>query len=306
MAPVVRPLRPADVPAVAEVLAAAAPYQMITEEWLGWRLTGAPAAERFGVLVAESAGRVVGEARTGLLHESADPGLGFANISVHPQWRGGGAGTALLVAAERRLAELGAVAAYAKVADDPASTGFAERRGYRRGRRAEFLLLDLAEVELPSAPALPAGVRLLAAAELPDPHPLYLADLDASRDEPGEVTMDEISYADWRTAYWERPELDRDLTTVAVRDGEVLAFGFALTDGRTRYRSGMTGTRRGHRGRGLARAVKHRSLSRARAAGLRYAYTSNDAGNVPMLTLNRGLGYRPVAAEWRYLRDLSG
>ncbi|MBM0260558.1 GNAT family N-acetyltransferase, partial [Micromonospora sp. 4G55] len=96
MAPVVRPLRPADVAGVAEVLAAAAPYQLITEEWLGWRLTGAPAAERFGVLVAESAGRVVGAARTGLLHESADPGLGFVNLSVHPQWRGGGAGTALL------------------------------------------------------------------------------------------------------------------------------------------------------------------------------------------------------------------
>ncbi|MGK5445183.1 N-acetyltransferase family protein [Micromonospora sp. URMC 105] len=306
MTPVVRPLRPADVPAVVELLAAAAPYQMITEEWLGWRLTGAPAAERFGVLVAAGAEGVVGTALTGLLHESADPGLGFVNLTVHPRRRGGGAGAALLAAAEQRLAGLGAVAAYAKVADDPASTGFAERRGYRRGRRATFLLLDLTEADLSAAAALPAGVRLLAAADLPDPYPLYLADLDASRDEPGEVTMDEISYADWRTAYWERPDLDRDLTTVAVRDGEVLAFGFAITDRRDRYRSGMTGTRREHRGRGLARAVKQRSLSRARAAGLRYAYTSNDAGNVAMLTLNRRLGYRPVAAEWRYLRDLSG
>lgn len=306
MTPVVRPLRPADVPAVVALLAAAAPYQMITEEWLGWRLTGAPAAERFGVLVAAGADGVVGTALTGLLHESADPGLGFVNLTVHPRGRGGGAGGALLAAAERRLAAVGAVAAYAKVADDPTSTGFAERRGYRRGRRAEFLLLDLADADLSAPAALPAGVRLLAAADLPDPYPLYLADLDASRDEPGEVTMDEISYADWRTAYWERPDLDRDLTTVAVRDGEVLAFGFAITDRRDRYRSGMTGTRRGHRGRGLARAVKQRSLSRARAVGLRYAYTSNDAGNVAMLTLNRRLGYRPVAAEWRYLRDLSG
>ncbi|MEU5939885.1 hypothetical protein ABZ807_11940 [Micromonospora sp. NPDC047548] len=74
MTPVVRPLRPADLPAVVEVLAAAAPYQMITEEWLGWHLTGAPAAERFGVLVAGTADGVVGAALTGLLHESAEPG----------------------------------------------------------------------------------------------------------------------------------------------------------------------------------------------------------------------------------------
>ncbi|MEU5939886.1 GNAT family N-acetyltransferase [Micromonospora sp. NPDC047548] len=224
---------------------------------------------------------------------------------MHPQRRGRGAGGALLTAAQRRLTGLGAVAAYAKVADDPAGVGFAQRRGYRRGRRAEFLMLDLAEAVLPAHPVLPAGVRLLAAAELPGPHPLCTADLHASRDEPGEVTMDEVGYADWLAAYWERPDLDRELTTVAVRDGEVLAFGFAMADRRDRYRSGMTGTRRGHRGRGLARAVKQRSLSRVRAAGLRYAYTSNDAGNVAMLTLNRRLGYRTVAAEWHYLRDLS-
>ncbi|NBE83576.1 GNAT family N-acetyltransferase [Micromonospora rubida] len=191
---------------------------------------------------------------------------------------------------------------YARVDAAPADLAFAERHGYRRGRRSQLLLRDLA-APLPPAPPPVPGVRLLSAADLPDPRPLYEADLDAARDEPGEVGMDEIGYADWLATYWERPDLDRALTTVAVVDDEVAAFGIALTDGRDCYQSGMTGTRRAYRRRGLARLVKHAGLTRARAAGFRCAVTLNDAGNDAMLGLNAGLGYWPVAAQWRYRRD---
>ncbi|WP_157746383.1 hypothetical protein [Micromonospora inositola] len=54
------------------------------------------------------------------------------------------------------------------------------------------------------------------------------------------VGMDDISYDDWRAAYWERPDLDRVLTSVALADDVVVAFSLALTDGRYRYQSGMT------------------------------------------------------------------
>ncbi|MFJ6196531.1 GNAT family N-acetyltransferase [Micromonospora sp. NPDC092111] len=300
----VRALRPADTAVVAGVLAAAAPHHLITAEWLDWRAAGGPAAERFGVLLAVTGDEVVGAALTGLLHESAEPGLAFANLTVHPDRRRRGAGGALLAAAEERLVGLGARVAYAKVADEPAATGFAQRRGYRRGRRAEYLGLDLTLAELPPAGAPPAGVRLRAAAELADPRPLYEADLDASRDEPGETPMADISYPDWRAAYWDRPDLDRRLTTLAMVDGTVAAFTMVLTDGRERLRSGMTGTRRAHRGRGLARMVKTVALRRARDGGHRWAVTTNDAGNAPMRAINHALGYRQVAAEWRYRRDL--
>lgn len=298
-----RAFAPADAPAVAAVLRSAAPYQVVTAELVGWQARSSPPAERYALLVAESAGELIGVARTGLLHESAEPGLGFANLTVHPEWRGRGAGSALLAAAEQRLMELGVVTVYAKVADDPTATAFAERRGYRRGRLARLLRLDLATAELPVL-APPAGVRLATAADLPDPRALYEADLDVSRDEPGEVAMDDISYDDWRRAYWDRPDLDRSLTAVALVDDRVVAFSLALTDGRDRYQSGMTGTRRSHRGLGLARAVKLAALRRARDAGYRQATTTNDDGNAAMLAVNRRLGYRAVAGERRYRREL--
>lgn len=65
-----------------------------------------------------------------------------------------------------------------------------------------------------------------------------------------------------------------------------------------------TGTRRAFRGRGLARTVKHDSLTRSRAAGYREAFTGNDADNAPMLAVNRWFGYEPFLSEWRYVKEL--
>jgi GNAT superfamily N-acetyltransferase len=305
MVPTVRPFRPSDAPAVAELLRHGAPHLVTTAESVAWQAATAPAAERYALLLAEAGGELLGVARTGVLHESAEPGRGFANLTVHPDRRGRGAGSALLAAAERRLRGAGVVTAYARVDDDPAVTAFAERRGYVRGRRSHLLRLDLVTAPLPE-PAPPAGVRLVPAADLPDLRGLYEADLDASRDEPGDVGLDEISYADWRTVYWARPDLVPALTVVALVDGVVAAFCLVHGDGRGRYGSGMTGVRRAYRRRGLARLVKLASLRRARSAGYREAVTTNDAGNGPMLAINRGLGYRVAADEWRYHRDLAG
>ncbi|MGC1214384.1 MAG: GNAT family N-acetyltransferase [Micromonospora sp.] len=303
MTPAVRAFRPTDAPAVADLLRAGAPYQVVTAELIGWQAVSSPPAERYALLVAEHAGELVGVARTGVLHESAEPGLGFANVTVHPQRRGRGAGSALLSAAEERLAGLGVVTAYAKVADEPAAVSFAGRRGYRRGRRSLLLRLDLTSAVLPE-PAAPAGVRLVTGAELGDPRPVYEADLDASADEPGDVGMDDISYDDWLSAYWDRPDLDRRSTSLAVVDGVVAAFSFVVSDGRGRCGSGITGTRPAHRRTGLAGLVKLAALHRAREAGHRVAVTTNDAGNDAMLAINRRLGYTVGGAEWRYQRML--
>ncbi|MFG1890939.1 GNAT family N-acetyltransferase [Micromonospora sp. NPDC049051] len=302
MAPIVRAAGPSDTAPVVDLLRAARPHLVVTPALLAWQATGKP-AERFGMLVAEEGGGIAGVARTGLLHESAEPGLGFVNLVVRPEGRRRGVGSALLAAAEERLVGLGVRRAYARVADEPAALAFAERHGYRSGRRNVILGLDLATA-LPAAPDPPAGVRLGTAADLVDPRPLYEADLAAAADEPGDVGMDEISFDDWRAAYWDRPDLDRALSTVATADGAVVAFTVALTDGRNRYLSGMTGTRPGWRGRGLARLVKHASLRAARAAGLRWVFTINDAGNDAMRAVNAWFGYRPAAAEWRHLRTL--
>ena len=122
-------------------------------------------------------------------------------------------------------------------------------------------------------------------------------------DEPGDVTCDAMAYDDWLLHTWEHPHIDLDLTSVVTVDGEIAAFALAATDGRARYSSAMTGTRRAFRGQGLARLAKTASLRRARDAGCTEAFTHNDADNVPMLAVNHAFGYRPFAGAWRYVRE---
>ncbi|MCD0483083.1 GNAT family N-acetyltransferase [Streptacidiphilus sp. ASG 303] len=305
MTTTVRGYRPADAPAAAEAVRSAYPHLVTTPETVAWQVGRAPAGQCFRLLVAECGGEVAGVAHTGLVADAAEPGQGFCNPAVHPAHRGRGAGTALLAAAEEYLRGRGAVRVHAWTVDDGVSPGFAERRGYRRGRRSRALRLDLAGTPLPPVPPVPEGVRLCTAADLAaDPRPLYAADVEASRDEPGDVAVGTIAYEDWLATTWDHPALDRSLSTVALADGAVAAFTLAHTDRRGRYLSGMTGTVRAHRGRGLARLVKADSLHRARVAGCTEALTGNDAGNAPMLAVNARFGYTPYLAEWRCVRDL--
>jgi hypothetical protein len=64
----------------------------------------------------------------------------------------------------------------------------------------------------------------------------------------------------------------------------------------------MTGTRAGHRGRGLATLAKAHSLQALAAAGVTRAATGNDEANAAMLAINGRLGYRPIASTWTATR----
>ncbi|MFB6440305.1 GNAT family N-acetyltransferase [Streptomyces sp. NPDC056411] len=303
----VRDFRPADAKAVADLRRLNLPYLLATPQSIAWEVSTAAAAQRLRLFVAELDGRVAGFVQAQLLHDSSVPGQASATPHVHPEWRGRGIGRALLSSAEEHLSAAGATHVFAWAADEPTAHAFAERRGYRRTRPGRFLRLALAAAALPPLPAgLPPGVRLCTGAELEaDPRLLYAADAEAAADEPGDVPADAMTYEDWLLRTWEHPLVDLDLTTAVLVDGEVAAFSVAATDGLGRYSSAMTGTRRAFRGRGLARLAKTASLHRARDAGCTEAFTGNDAANAPMLAVNRSLGYRPCAEEWRYVREVA-
>ncbi len=201
---------------------------------------------------------------------------------------------------------VGATVLYAWVLDDPESLAFARRRGYEPKRSAHFQRLALADGALPPRQDLPPGVELRTGADFADdPRALFEADAEVTADEPGDITSELDDYEDWLTNTWRHPAFDQELTSVTLVDGKVAAFSAATTDGTRTYLSGMTGTLREFRGRGLAKLAKNDSLHRARAAGYTDAYTSNDSGNEPMLAINRWFGYEVCATEVRHVRTLS-
>ncbi|MER5476543.1 GNAT family N-acetyltransferase [Streptomyces sp. NPDC002734] len=304
----VRALRPgnrSDAEAFARVRMLALPYVFFTADSVQHVLTRLPPDARYTALLAEEDGEAIGTAQVSLAHDSPEPGQALLNVYVRPDRTGRGAGTALLQAGEERIAALGAREVFSWVLDEPADRLFAERRGYRPGSTAQFLLLDLAKAELPPVPTSPPGVELRTADDFADdPRPLFALDAECTADEPGDVDHLLDDYENWLDETWRHPLLRHDLTTVAVVDGRPVAFTAARTDGGTRYGTGMTGTARAHRGRGLAKLVKAHSLHRARAAGFTEAHTGNDAGNEPMLAVNRWLGYQVCAQEVQHVREL--
>lgn len=296
-----------DAEAAAEVMRAVLPYLVLTPLTLRWQAETAPPAQHHRLLLAEADGQLLGAARTGIFHDSSEPGQAYLNIFVHPDRRGRGAGRALLGAGEAYVTGLDARTIFCWSLDDKRSLDFAERHGYRRGRSAHFQRLALADGSLPPLPSSPPGVVVRTGASFGDNlREIWAADNEAAADEPDDVAVDAIDYDLWLSLYWGHPDHDPELTSVVTVDGAVAAFSFAVTDGGTRYMSGMAGTRRAHRGRGLAKLAKSSSLHRARTAGYVEAFTNNDSGNAPMLAINKWFGYEQCATEVRWIRDLAG
>ncbi|MFJ6572871.1 GNAT family N-acetyltransferase [Streptomyces sp. NPDC091292] len=301
----VRPENPADAEGFARVRRAAVPFMLATAESVRFDVARAHPDAHYRPLVAEEDGEIIGTAQMGIAYDSPEPGQGFANVYVHPERRGRGAGSLIVRTAEERLADLGARTVYSWVFDEPANRAFAEKRGYRPSRSAHFLRLDLAHGTLPALRPTPPDVELRTAAGFADdPRPLFELDAETVSDEPSDIASEFTDYEHWLNETWNHPLLNRELTTVAVVDGRPVAFTAARTDGGTRYATGMTGTARSYRGRGLAKLVKNDSLHRARAAGFREAFTGNDAENAPMLAVNKWFGYEIGATEVRHVRAL--
>lgn len=308
MTAIVRGLRPgarADLEGFARVRHRALPYLLVTPESLAHDIAHLPPEAHYRPLVAVADGEVIGTAQVHLSHESPEPGQGNINVYVDPEHTRRGVGSLLVRAAEEHLAAHGAVRLFSWVLDRPGNRAFAERLGYRAGRSARFLRLDLAGGALPPLPDPPPGVELRKGSDFADdPRPLFELDAETTADEPGDVNLELGDYEAWLEQTWRHPLLSLELTSVAVADGRPVSFSAAHTDGGTRYFTAMTGTARAFRGRGLAKLAKNDSLHRARAAGYTEAFAGNDTGNGPMIAINKWFGYEVCATEVRYVRDL--
>ncbi|MCG5460687.1 GNAT family N-acetyltransferase [Micromonospora sp. MED01] len=296
----IREARPDDAPGVVALRAAVYPYLVRGVESTRKMIAEPVPGRDWAAFVAEVDAQIVGWVTA--QRNASTSTAGFGDISllhVHPEHRRRGIGTALLTTARGHLAPLGVhrLRAFAQ----PEALPFASQHGYEPSRELRFSALDLNP-----APALPdpaPGVRLRPIAEI-DPHRLYTADVVAALDEPGDVPVDSIGYENWLYDVWDNLGLDKEASTAVEVDGEVAAFSLVKRDG-DRMWSDFTGSVPAYRGRGLARLAKTAALHRAAANGVRVAYTSNDEANAPMLAINARLGYRPVAAEWSCLAELT-
>lgn len=245
-------------------------------------------------LLARIDGVVVGSALGGI--EPQRPKLVFALVTVLPEHRRAGAGTALYETLSAWARERGLDAIEAVVADDdPESLAFALRRGFTEDSRELGVSLDLTRTEPPTVRS-PEGVHITTWAERPElARGIYEVVLEAVPDIPGSEHEEVEPFEDWLAHDMQGPGDRPEATFIAVARDEVIGYAkFSLTTAQPKTaHHDLTGVKRAWRGRGVARALKATQIAWAKANGYEELRTSNDERNAPIRRLNEEFGYRP-------------
>jgi GNAT superfamily N-acetyltransferase len=222
------------------------------------------------------------------------PGQAIGGVAVLPGRRGAGHGDRLLEAIEGWARGRGSTHLEGGIAeDDDATIAWAAARGFEEVGRNSRLVLDLTAIDPPAVDA-PEGIDIVAWADHPElAHGLWEVAREASPDVPGEEDTDVGPFEEW---------LDRDMkgigdrpeaVFVALENGQVLGYAKLAfrPDSTDRAYHDLTGVRRAHRGRGIARALKARQIAWAKEHGYGSLQTANEVRNEPIRRLNERHGY---------------
>jgi GNAT superfamily N-acetyltransferase len=278
-----------DLAALCGVWAAITPREPMTVEQLERRKERQP--QRLYV-VAEREERVVG---LGIVAPSDSPGRVFVGARVLPEFRRRGIGSAVYerLAAHARAQEPDAFSTMVSEAD-PESIAWAERRGFAEYARQVELVLELRGDE--QAPAPPDGIEIVEVT--PDLHEAaYALTQEAWEDLPTTVPVELAAFD-----VWLEEEMPGPISFAAMEDGEMVGFaGLIDREAPGLLEHGLTATRRTHRRRGIATALKQTQIAWAAANGYRELITFTQDRNEGMQAINLALGFVPQPA-WISMR----
>jgi len=300
---------PTDLEPVTEILNAVRTVQT-TPEALNRERDWWPAGTVAHLVVArDGAGRVLGFGEAHRFPNTAS-GKFYADVAVHPKYRGLGVGAALVSAVERFCADCGARRIVGEVSDaDGASLSWLQRRGYAVERHSFDSTLDLTAFdEAPFAGLVDrvsaGGITFFTLADAPEVlMSLYRLYESTMVDIPEYEAQSFMSVDTWRDALIEGDGARPDWVIIAA-DGERLVGVTQIVACHDHVYTNHTLVDRAYRGRKIALALKLLATRAARAHGAPYMRTGNDSLNAPMLAVNRRLGYRPLAGQYEVVRRL--
>ena len=225
---------------------------------------------------------------------SNDP---YVEVMVPQRHRGRGIGTALLADISERVRRLGKRGLHVDARENDAdSVGFLERRGFVEQRRADRLVLEVAEVN-PLDPAPPDAVSIHWLAERPDLVPAaHRVAAETYPELAGPRSMLAETLHEWQLYELGDPRVAFDLSPVAMAGDEAVGFGIVLS-----VENGKFGMHRitvvlpAWRRRGVGAALTRAQIAAARHASLErleaWAWTDLQQ------RLYASLGYRRVGAS---------
>ena len=296
---VVRPATSSDddLAAIVRIVSATSPEDGTSVEDMRWSEVTYPGVVRY---LADLDGHPVGAATVGRIF-MYPPGFEafWATVDVLPDARRQGIGGSLLAAVARSAAAAGRTHLHIPTTSDrPDAIAFLARRGFLEYERTRAVRLELAGRARP-ADNPPDGIELTDLAARPDlVAGVHAVALETFPDIPGgDRPMAAGELAEFRARDVDRPGIPPDAFGVAVeRTGGVVGYAaLMLKPGDPSVGlHDMTAVARAWRRRGLAGALKRRTIGWAIDHGLTALETGNDEGNHAMQGVNARLGYRPL------------
>jgi GNAT superfamily N-acetyltransferase len=306
---VIREFEDRDAHGAAELLRGLHPMRLFSAERLLHGNHSRPERARRRVWVADEDGEIVGWAHAQLNWAGGADDVGWLWVGVRCDRRRRGVGSELWTLAEAHLRAHGAREFHSYVDNDAEGERFVVRRGFAYAREDSYSALDPQQADTSSLGELERTLRVQGLQAVPlgsvldrprELHALYAAVLG---DVPADHAATSLPYEDFVRRTLEDPGLDPDGSYVVVDGDRPVALAWLLVDGKSRRAENqMTGTLPAYRRRGLARLAKLAAIRWCAEHGIERLVTSNDSTNVPMLALNRELGYRPVFSWTFYVR----
>lgn len=247
----------------------------------------------------------------------SEPGTYSAWVGVLPDHRQQGIGTALLEHLLQRAEGHGARRLLGSVYEGvTGAREFAEHRGFMpTGTVERMSILDVRSAQLHGYPETLSRLeseglsfRSLAESGLDDEAFLRaVADLDyqTALDIPNQESWDQGPFELWRRGILETEDIGPQRFWVALDDGRPVGLAALGLRGANGLTNAYTGVHREYRGRGVARALKLKTIEYAQASGFEFIMTGNNSDNRRMLDVNIRLGYRMLPAQIEVGRRLA-
>jgi GNAT superfamily N-acetyltransferase len=280
--------------------------------WIGSR----PATAGLELWVAEADGRIVGELVAWEYWDLTEPGIWGALVDVADEFRGQGIGSRLYDHLLRRASDRKMRRLLGEVREDrPDGMAFVTARGFRpTGRVERHSRLAVGEARLEGLEAVEEklrhqGIRVTTLAEIGPDDEAFLRALHAMHeaammDVPMSVLFEPRPFEEWLHHTLRYTGYSPETTWIALHGDQPVGVARVRREADVWLNNSFTGVDRAYRGRGIASALKLRSIRWARDNGIAYIYTGNDEENRSMLAVNRRLGYEALPASIELAKDL--
>lgn len=276
-----------------------------------------PPHRLFGRFMVEERGRLVACGAFSEEYYFPTPGRFFLSFQVASTHRNQGIGSALFEhLVEATLEHDPTLLSTWTLEDRERSVQFIERRGFEKVMRWPLSRLDVRTFDAQpfaksNAKVRESGVEIVTLRQLEKrdagcKRKVHALHMELDRDIPAPEPIEPRSFEEYAKIF-DAPTFSPDGCFVALdADGTYVGLStlFHVLADPTLKAQGITGVSRTHRRRGIATALKLRTIDYARHQGAHFIQTDNEENN-PMFLLNMALGFKPRPAELAFERALS-